>query len=57
MNTHKLVGLQEEAHAAYHQGDFSATISVLESVIEVAVHTRVEENVAESHLISAWSQI
>lgn len=35
MRANELEELQEEAHAAYHQGDYSATISVLERVIEV----------------------
>lgn len=37
MKAHELEELQEEAHAAYHQGDYSATIGVLERVIEVCV--------------------
>ncbi|KAM7366336.1 hypothetical protein PAMP_015784 [Pampus punctatissimus] len=36
MRTNELEELQEEAHAAYHQGDYSATISVLERVIEIS---------------------
>ena len=35
MRANELEELQEDAHAAYHQGDYSATISVLERVIEV----------------------
>lgn len=35
MRANELEELQEEAHAAYHQGDYSATITVLERVIEV----------------------
>lgn len=42
MKTHELVGLQEEAHAAYHQGDYSTTINVLERLIEVTVNARME---------------
>lgn len=42
MKTHELVGLQEEAHAAYHQGDYSTTINVLERVIEVTANARME---------------
>lgn len=42
MKTHELVGLQEEAHAAYYQGDYSTTINVLERVIEVTVNARME---------------
>lgn len=42
MKTHELVGLHEEAHAAYHQGDYSTAISVLERVIEVTVHAGME---------------
>lgn len=37
MRANELEELQEEAHAAYHQGDYSATISVLERVIEVCI--------------------
>lgn len=37
MRTNELEELQEEAHAAYHQGDYSATTSMLERVIEVCV--------------------
>lgn len=37
MRTNELEELQEEAHAAYHQGDYSAAISMLERVIEVCV--------------------
>lgn len=37
MKTNELVELQEEAHAAYHQGDYSTTVNVLERVIEVWV--------------------
>lgn len=33
----ELEELQEEAHASYHQGDYSTTITVLERVIEVCV--------------------
>uniref|UniRef100_A0A671USC4 DnaJ (Hsp40) homolog, subfamily C, member 3b n=1 Tax=Sparus aurata TaxID=8175 RepID=A0A671USC4_SPAAU len=36
MRANELEELQEEAHAAYHQGDYSATISVLERVIEIS---------------------
>ncbi|KAF7231600.1 dnaJ homolog subfamily C member 3b [Nothobranchius furzeri] len=36
MKANELEELQEEAHAAYHQGDYSATISVLERVIEIS---------------------
>lgn len=46
MKTHELVGLQEEAHAAYYQGDYSTTINVLERVIEVTVNARMEWNAA-----------
>lgn len=42
MKTHELVGLQEEAHAAYHQGDYSTTVDVLERLIEVTVNARTE---------------
>lgn len=42
MKTLELVGLQEEAHAAYHQGDYSTTINVLERVIEVTANARME---------------
>lgn len=42
MRANELEVLQEEAHAAYHQGDYSATISVLERVIEVCVSSGVE---------------
>ena len=35
MRTNELEELQEEAHAAHHQGDYSTTISVLARVIEV----------------------
>lgn len=37
MRSKELEELQEEAQAAYHQGDYSATVSVLERVIEVGV--------------------
>lgn len=40
MKTHELVGLQEEAHAAYHQGDYSAAVGVLERVIEASAESR-----------------
>uniref|UniRef100_A0A3Q3WW20 J domain-containing protein n=1 Tax=Mola mola TaxID=94237 RepID=A0A3Q3WW20_MOLML len=36
MRANELEELQEEAHAVYHQGDYSATISVLERVIEIS---------------------
>uniref|UniRef100_A0A672ZLX2 DnaJ homolog subfamily C member 3-like n=1 Tax=Sphaeramia orbicularis TaxID=375764 RepID=A0A672ZLX2_9TELE len=36
LKANELEELQEEAHAAYHQGDYSATISVLERVIEIS---------------------
>ncbi|XP_029310656.1 dnaJ homolog subfamily C member 3b [Cottoperca gobio] len=36
MKANELEELQEEAHAAYHQGDYSSTISVLERVIEIS---------------------
>ncbi|TWW63029.1 dnaJ homolog subfamily C member 3b [Takifugu flavidus] len=36
MQTHELEELQEEAHAMYHQGEYSATINVLERVIEIS---------------------
>lgn len=51
MKTHELVGLQEEAHAAYHQGDYGTAISVLERVIEVTANARTESSVAEVHLM------
>lgn len=51
MKTHELVGLQEEAHAAYHQGDYSTTINVLERLIEVTVNARMESNAAERHIM------
>lgn len=51
MKTHELVGLQEEAHAAYHQGDYSTTINVLERLIEVTVSARMESNAAERHIM------
>lgn len=35
MKAHELEELQEEAHAAYHQGDYSATIELLGRAIEV----------------------
>lgn len=38
MKAHELEELQEEAHAAHHQGDYSTTINVLERVIEVGEH-------------------
>lgn len=37
MKANELEELQEEAHATYHQGDYSATVTVLERVIEVCV--------------------
>lgn len=37
MRANELEELQEEAHATYHQGDYSTTITVLERVIEVHV--------------------
>ncbi|XP_038126260.1 dnaJ homolog subfamily C member 3b [Cyprinodon tularosa] len=36
MKTNELEELQEEAHAAYHQGDYSGTINALERVIEIS---------------------
>uniref|UniRef100_A0A674PET7 DnaJ (Hsp40) homolog, subfamily C, member 3b n=1 Tax=Takifugu rubripes TaxID=31033 RepID=A0A674PET7_TAKRU len=36
MQTHELEELQEEAHAMYHQGEYSATINVLGRVIEIS---------------------
>uniref|UniRef100_A0A8C4I9Y7 DnaJ homolog subfamily C member 3 n=1 Tax=Dicentrarchus labrax TaxID=13489 RepID=A0A8C4I9Y7_DICLA len=36
MRANELEELQEEANAAYHQGDYSTTISVLERVIEIS---------------------
>ena len=35
MKANELEELQEDAHAAYHQGDYSATINILERAIEV----------------------
>lgn len=35
MKVNELEELQEEAHATYHQGDYSATASALERVVEV----------------------
>lgn len=37
MKVHELEELQEEAHAAYHEGDYSATIDMLGRAIEVWV--------------------
>lgn len=37
MKANELEELQEEAQAAYHQGDYSTTITLLERVIEVGV--------------------
>uniref|UniRef100_A0A8C9ZND1 DnaJ homolog subfamily C member 3 n=1 Tax=Sander lucioperca TaxID=283035 RepID=A0A8C9ZND1_SANLU len=37
MRANELEELQEEAHAAYHQGDYSATISLHERIIEVCI--------------------
>lgn len=34
MKVNELEELQEEAHGAYHQGDYSAAVTVLERVIE-----------------------
>lgn len=42
MKANELEVLQEEAHAAYHQGDYSGTITVLERVIEVCVSSAME---------------
>ncbi|KAF3837127.1 hypothetical protein F7725_004591 [Dissostichus mawsoni] len=36
MKANELEELQEEAHATYHQGDYSASITVLERVIEIS---------------------
>lgn len=55
MKTHELVGLQEEAHAAYHQGDYSTTINVLERLIEVTVNAGMEENAAERHIMHIFA--
>ena len=38
MRTNELEELQEEAHGAHHRGDYSASISMLERVIEVCNH-------------------
>lgn len=35
MRTNELEALEEEANAAYYQGDYGTTIAVLERVIEV----------------------
>lgn len=35
MKAHELEELQEVAHAAYHQGDYSTTIEMLGRAIEV----------------------
>lgn len=48
MRTDELEELQEEAHAAYHQGEYSATINVLERVIEVTASARAKWSVAKS---------
>jgi len=37
MKANELEELQEDAHAAYHQGDYSTTINVLERAIEARV--------------------
>ncbi|XP_013871649.1 dnaJ homolog subfamily C member 3b [Austrofundulus limnaeus] len=36
VKSNELEELQEEAHAAYHQGDYSTTVTVLERVIEIS---------------------
>lgn len=36
MKTRELEELQEEAHAAYHQGDYSTTVNYLERAIEIS---------------------
>ncbi|XP_037539667.1 dnaJ homolog subfamily C member 3b [Nematolebias whitei] len=36
MKVNELEELQEEAHATYHQGDYSATASMLERVVEIS---------------------
>lgn len=41
VKANELEELQEEAHASYHQGDYSTTITVLERVIEVCVSSAV----------------
>lgn len=55
MRTNELEELQEEAHAAYHQGDYSATITVLERVIEVCVGSGMEYGVVLAAEISISS--
>lgn len=42
MKANELEELQEEAHAAYHQGDYSGTINVLERAIEVCVSSAMQ---------------
>lgn len=51
MRTHELEELQEEAHAAYHQGEYSTTINVLERVIEVTIITGMELNAAKGGVL------
>lgn len=51
MRAHELEVLQEEAHAAYHQGEYSTTINVLEKVIEVTVSTGTELNAAKGGVL------
>lgn len=44
MKAHELEELQEEAHAAYHQGDYSATIELLGRAIEVLFMSAVKDS-------------
>lgn len=37
MSANELEELQEDANAAYHQGDYGTTVGVLERVLEVRV--------------------
>lgn len=55
MRTNELEELQEEAHAAYHQGDYSATVTMLERVIEVCVGSGMEYGVVLAAEISISS--
>lgn len=41
MKASELEGLQEEAYAAHHQGEYSAAIAVLERAIEVGVEIKI----------------
>lgn len=44
MKAHELEQLQEVAHAAYHQGDYSTTIEMMGRAIEVRFMSGVKDS-------------